>query len=162
LQKSIVTRLRPTVGPREESSQLFSGLGLPLRDADIAHDLVDLAPPAHKDRVVAWRVATITADGECGIDGKPFSRFEPRFVEATQFRQGYGEVEMRDRKIPVGLDRAAQFPDRFFILGKKDFHRSVEAPPKIDGRIARAQPQRILDVIRSLFAMANKILCQTM
>jgi hypothetical protein len=54
------------------------------------------------------------------------------------------EIEMRGRKIPVGLDRAAQFSDRFFILGKKDFHRPVEAAPKIDSRIARAQPQRIL------------------
>ena len=56
---------------------------IPLRNPNIAHDLVDLAPPADKDRVVAWRVATITADGECGIDGKPLSHFEPRFVEAT-------------------------------------------------------------------------------
>ena len=64
---------------------------------------------------------------------------------------------MRGRKIPVGLDRAAQFSDRLFILGKKNFHRPVHGPPKIDGRIARAQPQRILDVTRSLFATANKI-----
>ncbi len=64
-------------------------------------------------------------------------------------------------KISVGLNRAAQFSDRFFIPGKKDFHRAVEGPPKIDGGIARAQPQRILDVTRSLFGAANKILGQS-
>ena len=37
---------------------------------------------------------------------------------------------MRGRKIPVGLDRAAQFSDGFFILGKKDFHRPVEGSAK--------------------------------
>ena len=68
---------------------------------------------------------------------------------------------MPGSKISVGLDRAAQFSDRFFMLGKKDFHRPVEGPPKIDGRIARAQPQRILDVTRSLFAAANKIFGQS-
>ena len=68
---------------------------------------------------------------------------------------------MRDRKIPVGLDRSPQFSDGFFTLGKKDFRRPVDDPPKIDGRIARAQPQRILDVTRSLFATAHKILGQS-
>jgi hypothetical protein len=43
------------------------------------------------------------------------------FVEATQFRQGDAKVEMRGRKIPVGLDRTAQLSDRFFILAEKRF-----------------------------------------
>src|SRR5215472_6754173 len=124
-------------------AESFPGLAhahscLSFRDTDLSHDLVDLVPPAEKNRVVAWRVSAIAADGECGIDGKPVPCFEPRFIEATQFRQGDGAVEMRRCKIRVGLDRAAQFPDGFFILGKKDFHRTVEGPPKIDSGIARA------------------------
>jgi hypothetical protein len=72
-----------------------------------------LLPSVEKNRVVARRIGAVAADGEHGFDGKPLSCFEPRFVEATQFRQGDGEVEMRGRKIPVGLDRTAQFSDRF-------------------------------------------------
>jgi hypothetical protein len=133
--RSIVAR--PTV-KRKSFLNCCRGLGLSFRDTDLSHGLVDLPPPGHKDQVVAWRVSTIAADGESGIDGKSVLRRGARFIESAEACQGDGEVETPGRKIPVGLDRAAQFSDRFFILAKKDFHRPVEAPPKIDGRIARA------------------------
>ena len=68
---------------------------------------------------------------------------------------------MREREISVGFDRVAQQSNGLFVLAEKELHGPCKTPPEIGGRIARAQPKRILDVTCSLFATANKILSQS-
>jgi hypothetical protein len=80
-----------------------------------------LLPPAEKNRIVAWRVSAIAADGERGIDGKPLPRFKPRFIEATQFRQGDGEVEMRGRKFRLASIALRSSPTASSSLARKTF-----------------------------------------
>jgi hypothetical protein len=99
----------------------FSFVGrLSFRDPNLSHQFVDALPPGEKDLVVARRIGAVPADGEGGIDRKPFLRCHARLVEPAKRRQGGREVEMRGVEMPADLDRVAQLRDSFFVLAEKD------------------------------------------
>src|SRR5271166_1477326 len=93
--------------------------GLSFRDPNLSHHFVDALSPGEKDRVVARRIGAVAADGEGGIDGKPFLRRDARLVEPAEPRQGGREVEMRGLEIPVDLDCVAQLRSRFLVFAEK-------------------------------------------
>ena len=59
---------------------------------------------------------------------------------------------MRRVEIPVDLDRVAQLRDGVFVLAKKDPCDAEIAPPEIGESVARAKPQRIVDMEFRLFS----------
>jgi hypothetical protein len=61
-------------------------------------------------------------------------------------RQGGGETEMRERKIPVGLDGTTEPRDRILIAAHIEFGEAREIYPDIGVRIARTEAKRLLDM----------------
>ena len=89
---------------------------------------------ARNDWVIARRVGAIAADGEGGIDGKPFLRRDARLVESSEPRQGDREVEMRGLEIPVDLDCMAQSRTASSSLARKTLATPAIGLPTIDAK----------------------------
>ncbi len=132
-----------------------------LGDSNLSHHFVNALWPGEKDGVVARRVGAVAADGEGGIDGKPFLSRGARLIESAEPRQGGRVVEMRGLEIAVDLDCAAQLRNRFLVFAEKDLRDACEGLPMLSGGIAGTEPQRILDVGLGILSSPEKSLRQT-
>jgi hypothetical protein len=72
-------------------------------------------------------------------------------------RQSGGETEMRERKIPVGLDGTTKPRDRILIAPHIEFGEPREIYSDIGVRIARTEAERLLDMGLGFLAATDEI-----
>ena len=85
----------------------------------------------------------------------------PSLLQPAEMRQGGGEIEVRDRKISVGLDGATQPRDRLLVGAEVQLGDACERQPEIDECIARTEAERLLDMSLGFLAATGDVFGET-
>src|SRR5262249_9163530 len=117
---------------------------------------VDALALSHEGRIVARRVGAVSAKGECGIERKSSLNRGPRLLQPAEMRQRGGELEMRERIISVQFDTATVPHDSVLVSTDQQLGDAREVHPGISEAIARAKPERFVNMALG-FLGATKI-----
>jgi hypothetical protein len=81
--------------------------------------------------------AAQAADGARRIECQFRPHRRARGFLPAKMRQGRGEKELRQRKIPIGLDRSTQPRHRGFVLAEIKLGKTAQHSPDMDVAVAR-------------------------
>ena len=100
--------------------------------------------------VAGWKVVgdvlSIPFDGEDRIEAKGFGDERLRLVHLAQERIGSGEVGINPVGVIAGVERLSVFDGRGFGTAGADFYVAEFCAKKAHERIARAQPNPLLQI----------------
>src|ERR1019366_9434412 len=102
-----------------------------LQRPSLAHAFYHTLPLLQIGLIVARRAGTEAGEGEGRIERKACLNRRLRFIQLAEMREGRGEVEMRRRKILVGLDAPAKPRDCFLVAAKLQLCDACERHPEI-------------------------------
>jgi hypothetical protein len=117
-----------------------------LRQPGQAHALIDTLAFGEVSRIAARSTALEATDREPWVKCKSRLGGSPRLIQTAEQRQGSGKVEMREGKIAVGLDAAAQPGDRFGVRVKLLLCDASNHHPSVGKDIAWREAQRFVNV----------------